>query len=345
LGTIALAAGEMGFDLTWTLIVASTLVAISVGVLLFKDKTRIWDHIARSCLQAAIALCSIALAFFLFNKQTEFQEQRQRRQQISAAVAVLDSIIVPLSKLIKEEPPLYPFTFERLCKNENCDYTEKERQADSRSTDVIIGAELYLSTILSLQESHAPALLAMIRSDPIFSQAAIQRIIDSDSRFSADVKKLRAHIKAFSNRPRPNIFTDSDQLHSRFRDIADIQAMYVRAIADYLCNLISVKSTINLMPYTEAYDSLKISPQVVSFPHAECINPELNENAFGYIEWLRYRQWPQDQSQRLLPQDSFRKRFPFFLPASGLIPGLLDDRLLPTPKIPPTNLRPAGDAG
>lgn len=79
------------------------------------DPLRRSDHKARTLVQMGVAIASISLALFLFQKQTEQQDGRLRRQQIDAASSVLRSLATSADEIAYRLPKLHTFDKCPIC--------------------------------------------------------------------------------------------------------------------------------------------------------------------------------------------------------------------------------------
>jgi hypothetical protein len=97
------------------ILAAAVLLAGSAWIIWRYDPPRIWDHFARTLVQAAIAMVSVLVAFVLFEQQFAQQDTRLKLQQARSTVATLRSIMVSAAEQSRDIPLLYIFVTPSYC--------------------------------------------------------------------------------------------------------------------------------------------------------------------------------------------------------------------------------------
>jgi hypothetical protein len=170
---------------TFVVGVVALLFAASVGaILLTKDSTKFWDHIARSLVQTGLAVGTVAVAVFLFKEQLFEQDKRNLNQQTLLATTNLREIISKIGDDWNRLPRLSEIAW-----NVDCDQPIQK-------CDLIVAENRFLE----MARGHLTALYAGAVS-PIFP----------DSSYSADIRQLLRGNYAFKESTMNLLL---DQLHS-----------------------------------------------------------------------------------------------------------------------------------
>jgi hypothetical protein len=86
----------------------------------------LWDHLARSLVQVALAVGSVGVAFLLFEQQMQQMDRRAVRQQALAASATLRAVVRRLAEEFETQPQLYSVAYRFDCDQAACAPTPVE---------------------------------------------------------------------------------------------------------------------------------------------------------------------------------------------------------------------------
>lgn len=87
--------------------VVAALVATSLWLVWRHDRSRLWDHVARSLVQVALAVGSVGVAFLLFDRQMQQIDRRNLRQQALFASVTVRGTVYRLVEDFETQPQLY----------------------------------------------------------------------------------------------------------------------------------------------------------------------------------------------------------------------------------------------
>jgi len=104
----------------------ATLVGASLWVMWRHDRGRLWDHLARSLVQIALAVGSVGVAFVLFEQQMALMDQRAVRQQALSASVTLRAVARRLTEEFEAQPQLYSAAYRFDCDQPTCSLTPAE---------------------------------------------------------------------------------------------------------------------------------------------------------------------------------------------------------------------------
>lgn len=252
----------------WMLIVlalAAGLFGLSVTVIWTRDRPRIWDHLARSLVQGAIAIVTVLVAMHLFERQLAELEARQNRQQVATASAILRAHMITLGdryrtivkfySLICEDEPnseFMPCASQPRPTDLKRDYLERTDFDFMEINEPITKSASWdtFRTTTGMDENAVALLLLYTRvyTDGVY----IRRVDMSDAyqRFAAELKKAGTAA-----------MIDEDVIDELYLQMSRAQAWSIRNVVRYVCDIKRVDNLIRTSGKIDLIELARIGEQ------------------------------------------------------------------------------------
>jgi type II secretory pathway pseudopilin PulG len=217
-------------------------LALSVTIVLLFDRPRIWDHLARSLVQIAIAIATVVVAISLFQKQLAERDEQNVVQQNQLVSAYLRSAILQQLANYKKKSPV--MLEERLSK---CDVAiapceqNPERQyfsMQSRLENFDSFPSLhYFSIVIDRNE-----IWRLMRSSPLVVEEILTRLSSYVDSYEAGATTIRLDMGVIQRKYRDSKakydgYLPANLMEDYLEEIAITQAKDVNVSILFVCRM------------------------------------------------------------------------------------------------------------
>lgn len=225
------------------------LFAGSIGaILLTKDWTKFWDHIARSLVQIGLAAGTVTVALFLFKEQLFEQDKRTLRQQTLFATTNLREIISKLGEDWNRLPRLYDIAWYVDCDEpiQNCSLIV----AEDRFLKIARGhlAAVYASAISPIfpENSYRADIRQLLRNNYAFEESTMDLLLDQLHSYEAGLSWTRVGLNNFKAKVGERSAATSQDLppaevSRQFLEVVKLQREVAETSVTFVCRLVRTK--------------------------------------------------------------------------------------------------------
>lgn len=260
----------MFVDLTTIAIIVLALLGASILVILLLDRARIYDHIARSAVQLAIALATVFVAYTIYEAQVAQRKAEELEKERRIVLSFLRSTIFEIQSGFFSPQTTYLIRSPEVACHQDlagCQQNNFQRKPGANAFKNLLTPSA-LTDLNPITTFNRGEVWQIMRLAPQIKESYFTQILEVMRKADSDASFFREDLKLLSTKASEFKSYDDEAASFEFAKVVAHQSQAIAGMNLAICSLNNLHSDLSAKEEKKLYVTQKYGPDNLSYDAA-----------------------------------------------------------------------------